>query len=275
VKLSARYRAGHVFREKKKQGPDKWFLRIKDDSGKKKKILLGTVEQLKTRRDALKAAEHHRLKANPDNPFSQGVSFGALLDRYVADEMPKRWSTQDSYGAWIRAYIKPKWGEYPVSKVEPYNVEQWLAGLELAPKSKGHIKNLMLIMFNCAMRWKLVPMGLNPMSLVRVPGSSKRLTASRVLSADEVIRLISHIEREPFRTAAWLSVCLGLEPSVLFALQWQDVNFDEMSVGIKRGIVCNHVGETKNEYRGVPLPLDGKLCGMLAAWKRVSEYQGG
>jgi len=274
VKRSARYRTGHVFREEKKLGPDKWFLRIADGSGKKKKIELGTLEELRTRRDALKAAEQFRLKANPDNPFSNGVTFGALLDRYVAEEMPKRWSTSDSYGAWIRAYIKPQWGEYHVSEVKPYGVEQWLKGLSLAPKSKGHIKTVMLSVFNCAMRWELVPMGINPMSLVRVPGGSKRQSVSRVLSADEVIRLISHIEREPFRTAAWLAVCLGLEPSVLFALQWQDVNLEAMSINIQRGIVCNHVDRAKNEYREAPLPLDEKLIEMLKSWKAVSEFSG-
>lgn len=269
---SSRYRLGHVEIEKKKRGPSIWILRITDESGKKRKIHLGTVEELKSKRAALKAAEQHRLKANPDNPFSQGVSFGALLDRYVSDEMPKRWSTSDSYGAWIRAYIKPKWGEYPVSEVKPYGVEQWLSGLTLAPKSKGHIKTVMLSVFNCAMRWELVPLGINPMSLVRVPGASKRLTTSRVLNADEVIRLISHIEREPFRTAAWLAVCLGLEPSVLFALQWQDVNFETLTLSIKRGIVSNHVGSTKNEYRDAPLPIDEKLSGMLQMWRRSTPF---
>src|SRR5437660_754451 len=52
--------------------------------------------------------------------------------------------------------------------------EQWLKQLELAPKRKGHIRSLMRIPFGSAMRYRLIPMTQNPISLVRVPGCAKR-----------------------------------------------------------------------------------------------------
>lgn len=53
-------------------------------------------------------------------------------------------------------------------------VEDWLKKLNLAPKSKSHLKNLMRVLFYAAMRWELIPYQHNPMNLVRVKDSSKK-----------------------------------------------------------------------------------------------------
>jgi integrase len=148
--------------------------------------------------------------ANPDNLQAKGVTFGALLDRYTKEEMPERFSTSESYTAWIRAHIRPKWGEYLISDVKPNAVEQWLNALDLAPKSLNHIKTVMRVVFNCAMRWELCPLEVNPISKVRVKAGNARETKARVLSGPEVKMLIEAIDAEPFRTMAWMSVCLGL-----------------------------------------------------------------
>jgi hypothetical protein len=56
--------------------------------------------------------------------------------------------------------------------MKPFGVELWLKKLALAPKTKGHLRNLLPVLFNCAMRWELVDIGENPMKLVRVRGGS-------------------------------------------------------------------------------------------------------
>jgi hypothetical protein len=37
--------------------------------------------------------------------------------------------------------------------VKPLLVEEWLSGLDRAPKSKGHLRSIMHILFNWAMKW--------------------------------------------------------------------------------------------------------------------------
>jgi len=75
-----------------------------------------------------------------------------------------------------------------------------LKRLPLAPKSKSHLKNLMRVLFNAALRWELIPYQLNPMSLVRVKDASKRKREPKALSADEFRRMLEYIP-EPFRLA--------------------------------------------------------------------------
>ena len=44
-------------------------------------------------------------------------------------------------------------------------VEQWLRDLELAPRTKVHIRNTMHVLFECAARWELIKE--NPITGVR------------------------------------------------------------------------------------------------------------
>jgi len=85
--------------------------------------------------------------------------------------------------------------------VKAFPVEQWLKSLDLAPKTRGHIHNIMRVMLNSAMRWELIELGENPMKLVRVRGISKRQREPRVLTLDECHRLLAQIDEN--LTALW------------------------------------------------------------------------
>jgi integrase len=54
--------------------------------------------------------------------------------------------------SWLRNYIKPKWAERSLDQMKPFALEDWLKRLSLAPNSKSHLKNLMRVLFNAAMR---------------------------------------------------------------------------------------------------------------------------
>jgi integrase len=65
---------------------------------------------------------------------------------------------------------------------EPALVQGWFRSLDLAPKTKGHIKALMHQLFEKAMLWKLRPIDRNPIELVRLKGISKRTKKPSVLT---------------------------------------------------------------------------------------------
>jgi hypothetical protein len=107
----------------------------------------------------------------------------------VAEELPARHSTASRYRCWLRNHIEPKWRNFPIQNIKPLLVEDWLKKLDLAPKSKAHLKTLMHVLFNAAMRWELIPYQHNSMSLVRVKDSSKRLKEPKLLTAQEFCAL--------------------------------------------------------------------------------------
>ena len=141
------------------------------------------------------------------------------MQRYLAEELPERHSTASRYRCWMKNHIEPKWRDFPIESIKPLLVEDWLKKLDLAPKSKAHLKTLMHVLFNAAMRWELIPYQHNPMSLVRVKDSSKRLREPKFLTAQEFCALLEHIP-EPFRTMCIVAMCLGLRVSEVLGLKW-------------------------------------------------------
>src|SRR5580698_1402323 len=97
--------------------------------------------------------------------------------------MPSRLSTARVYRSFLRNHILPQWGDTPIRDVQPRPVELWLRELDLAPKSKTHVRSLMHAVVDFAMWAGILEMGRNPISLVINKGASKRVRKARSLTA--------------------------------------------------------------------------------------------
>lgn len=282
-----RYQFGGLERKTRKHGPDVWAYRYRelqpDGTVKHKSKMLGTVEQYPSEAQAWKAAEVLRLSANPDNPAQNGVSWEALIDRYIATELPPRKDTADGYRNLLLNRIRPKWGQRALTDVKPFAVEEWLKSIRyldgskpLAPKSKKHIRNLMQLLYGCAMRWEFVPnTENNPFGgrMIRVENATKR-KKRRSLEIEEFHALLKHklIKIEPIRTMVTLAVCLGLRRSELFALRWSDIDWQKRTLRVVRRIVAGVLDEPKSERSKDPLPLADELIAVLSHWKMRARY---
>jgi integrase len=228
---------------------------------------------LKTEANAWRVIEYRKLDVNSDHPQGHAVTIGMLVNRYLETELPElRHSTASAYKSYLNNQIKPQWGGYPISKVKPLAVEQWLKGLDLAPRTKGHLHNLMRVLFNSAMRWELTEFGENPMKLVRVRGTSKRRREPLVLSVAQFHLLLEELD-EPFRTMVIVDLATGLRCSELFALKWCDVLWDDLTLLVRRGIVTGIVSDVKTKYSNAGLPLDPALAEVLLNWQRKTFFK--
>ena len=201
------------------------------------------------------------LGVNAESPMAASdVLIGTLIGRYEVEEMPKRYSTGSAYQSYLKCHIEPRWETTLIRNVKPMVVEDWLNALKLAPKTKSHIKQLLHVIFGCAMRWELTDK--NPISLVRVRGGSKRLKHPRILGPEEFGRLAAAV-KEPFRTMVMVAGCLGLRVSEIVGLQWGDFDFENQTALVQRGVVHGYVGDVKTEYSKDHLPLDPLLVDLL------------
>jgi len=88
-----RYQFGSIERKSRKKGSDVWVLRYResvDSSRMLRSLRIGTLDELPNEASAWKAAEAFRLAVNPDSLSGRQVSFGCLIDRYLAEELPDR-----------------------------------------------------------------------------------------------------------------------------------------------------------------------------------------
>jgi integrase len=182
--------------KKRRNGPEVWVLRYRetlaDGSKRAPGLIVGSIEKYPTESRARTASMSLLLSINQKKTEGVPVPFGAGIERYLAQELPERNSTASRYRSWLKNYVKLKSAECSLDEIKPLAVEDWLKRLTVAPKSKSHLKNLMRVLLNAAMRWELISYQLYPMSLVRVKDGSKRKREPKALSADEF--------RQMFRT---------------------------------------------------------------------------
>jgi integrase len=193
------------------------------------------------------------------------VTFGGICDRYIQEELPERYSTRKSYLSNIEIHLKPRWGDYLLEKIRPMAVEDWLKNLDMAPKSKAHIRSLMHLMYQCAARWELFTERRNPIGLVRVKNCTRRRQRPTILTVESFQAIVSAL-KEPYRTMVIIAQCLGLRVSEIAALKWNDFDFDRQQLLVQRSIVNNRVDDVKTEYSHDYVPLHDSLVEILLAW---------
>ena len=91
------------------------------------------------------------------------------------------------------------------------------------------------------------------------------------MTADDFHRLMSRPE-EPFRTIAPVSVSFGLRLSECLALKWQDVDWLNTTLPIRRSIVRQRMDETKTEYSSRPYAIEGAMFDVLETWKQTTRF---
>ena len=186
-----------------------WTFRFYDirPDGKRsyKRIRIGTKAQYPSEATALKAVDALRLSVNTGAFQAAPALFGVVIERYVREELPERFSTRVGYVSLLNNWIRPRWGGISVDEVRTLEVERWLKSLTLASNTKVNIRNLMHLLFEWARRWEL--MDKNPIELVRQ--SARRLQTPRRITGEEFRQLLEQLQ-EPCRTMAVLAACLGL-----------------------------------------------------------------
>jgi len=264
------YQFGWVERRKRSRGPAVWVWRFRqkqsDGRDKKLSVLLGTAQEIKSEAEAWRKAEAHHIHADSNRTPQGQVSFGALCNRHIAEAAPKRHSTRKSYMTILNKHVMPRWENVRISQVRPMYVQDWLINLNLTAATKGKIKALMHRLFERAMFWELIPTERNPMGLVEIPGSSRRVKKPVILIVNQYFAILELLV-EPYRTMVVVAQCLGLRVSEILALQWPDINFPELTMQVSRAVVDGIVDEVKTEYSEDDLPLDPDLATVLFNWK--------
>ena len=263
--LSNRHRTGSVAQDKRSKVWNFFWW----ENGKRKCKALG---RFATKAAAWKASKPLRdaLETTPQ-PKPGVPTVSTLVEQYRAEKMPRRHDTRGGYESWLRVYILPKWAESAITDLQARPVEMWLDSLQLAPKSKVHIRGILNALWNYAMWKQDIPMQVNPISLVKVKGASKRIRKPRSLTVEQFRLLVAQL-REPFNTLALMCVCFGLRISEALALKWADVNWLDVTLRVERGIVQQVVDDVKTDDSRKTLTISEDLLTVLRVWKQATQF---
>jgi integrase len=202
-------------------------------------------------------------------------------DRELREENKRRsWSTKTNYMDMLNHWILPRWEMTRLMDVKAYEVEEWLSTLTrkgnpkkpLENPTKQKIRNVFGVLFGHAQRFEFVPVGHNPIKLVRQSG--KRSSIPDILDESE-IRQLWHYAEPRERAAISIEFGNGLRASERFALQWKDTDLEEGTATVTKAIVKGHLGEVKTEVSRKLVPLHPYQIEALKEWRAVAPYPDG
>jgi integrase len=265
-----------------------WEYRYQDPLTRKRKSLYLSVEEFAKQTAAERHLEHLVLKLNDEHPALAVYDppFDAILDRFIEDERlleiksirpgertegvgELSYSTATGYLSNIKR-IRERWGTTPISRMKPMKVQEWLKGLDLAPKTKGHIKAVMHRLFEKAMLWELVEWQRNPMQLVEIKGISKRRKRPVILTFDQFF-LGFELVPQPYRTMVMLAICSGVRAEEVLAIEKPDIHFETLSLQLFRAVVHGRVKFVKTSCRSIQTSQQFCWTGFGSATARLGK----
>jgi len=207
------------------------------------------------------------------------MTVGELVAHFRVHELVERGDEGKSYSTRHRClsvlnkWILPHWEATALTQVRTVAIEDWLSRLSLARGTKAKIRKTMGLLFNNAIRWEFTSK--NPISgPVRGSGvrqSDKRQGIPDVLNEHEFHALQAALGLRD-RTLVWLATCCGLRRGELAGLKWEDVDFDQLTIMVRRSIVDQVVGNAKTDASQRHLPIDECIANLLQQWRSMSKY---
>lgn len=261
------YQRGSIRRVPRRRGDDVWEWRYRvRGKMKQEKFSVADFPTEKAMWTHLATAVR-RLNEGADKPAPIASTIGELVTRYQLEYLPTlAKSTRNTDGSMLRVHIEPRWGSVVIADLSPMAVDAWLKSLKLSPSSKGRARRLLKQLIDKAMFWGLIRIELNPMTLVKVKGVSKRQKKVELLTTAEVAALMAAL-KEPYSLMVLVAASLGLRVEELVALKWDDFDFPRRTLTIRRAFTHGELGPPKSDASAATLPVSPALVKSLEAYK--------
>src|SRR5437660_1995901 len=284
----ARFQRGSLRVERRSKG-DTWVLRYfitrpLDGRRVEHKLPVGLVRNFPTEHSAWEEVQrqHLHLQINKAD-FKGRVTFGDLAQHYRLHELgdqsesvePKSQTTIAGYERVLKNGVLDEWGKRDALGIRPLQVEQWLKALKveegLENPTLDKTRRVMSLVYKHGQRYGLIPRTeeANPMRFVRCKTTSDY--EAMILTPQQAFIVLMNLE-EPERTLTLLAASTGLRISECLGLQWEDVNFAESLIYVRRTWTCGRVGVPKSKASHAPVPLHPLLAEFMQEWKSKTSY---
>lgn len=180
-------------------------------------------------------------------------------------------NTHDNYAMYIRTHINPAIGSIILSKLKAIDIELFYA--KECKKYKGttvlQIHRILRKALSYAYMNKMLIE--NPTDFVEAPKKGERFVPD-IYSADEVLKLKDIVKGTIDELYVVLASGVGLRLSEILGLQWNDIDFDNKTIFIRRAVVKSMTHgivskPTKNDSSMRIISIGDNIISLLKEWK--------
>jgi integrase len=287
----ARYQNGSVRIEQRSEGPTwvfRYYVTRSDGRRVEHKTPVGLVQDVgSNERSVWREVDRQRLRetVNRNQPFrGKPKTFGQLAQHYIDHDLQedqseacieKAYTTTLTYKRILNNRVTPFFGKRGVLAIEPLEVEKWLKDLKKAEGLENptldKIRRVMNLVFKHGQRYGLIPRdeSANPMNWVRQQTTSNYTAV--IMSPPQAFEILMNIP-EPRRTLVLTDAATALRVSEILGLTWEDVNFSEQLMQIRRAYVWGRFKPPKSKASKAPVPMHPVLAGFLMVWHERTPY---
>src|ERR1022692_1643454 len=276
-----RFQRGSLRKEDRKAGPT-WVLRhyvTRQSDGKRveHKIPIGFVRDFKTESAAWAEVGRQNLSQQINEPASRGrVTFSDIAHHYVESELPERApSTAYLHRHIVHDFLIPRWGTNIAVGVKPLDAEKWLKALRqedgLANPTCAKVRAVMACVYKHSQRHGLIPRteDANPRKWVRCKTTSDYEPV--ILKPEQAFSLAQTFPPLE-RTLTLLAAATGLRVSECLGLQWQDLDFENERIYVRRTWLDGCIGKPKTKASGQPVAMGLALADIMKHWHSQTAY---
>lgn len=181
----------------------------------------------------------------------------------------------ETYKRTVETYLLPYFGSAYLNDIRPVNIQQFYKNL--APRCSQSVAHKTQIcinaIFNTAIENDLCFK--NPAKGLSF-SSTKENIEKRTYSEEQVRIILDYAKSHPNGISIILLLKMGLRRSELLGLRWEDINFSEKTLSVKRSVVVinniSTLGEPKTKNSVRTLPIDEECLHYLLSVDKTTPF---
>lgn len=238
-------------RDRNKNNPDKkpnWEYRFEAAKidGKRKHI---SKSGFRTKKEALEAGTKALAEYNNAGIHFEPteISVSDYLDYYFDQHIKinLKYNSQLGKLSIFENHLKPNLGHYKLKALNASVLQEYANGMKLKGLSKSSIEGI-LSSLSAALDYAVEPLHYiqnNPMRYVKFPKIEKKPKERIILEPEEWQKIIDRFPPPSrFYIPLMIGYYTGMRISEVFALTWDDVDFDNQTISVNKQVVKRNYG---------------------------------
>lgn len=233
-------------------------------NGKRKRI---TKSGFKTKSEAInsgiKALNEYRTMGHYFK--EEDISFSDYLDYWMEKycKVNLKYNTYSKYNTIIEKYLKPSLGYFKLTSLTSVKLNSFIVELcEKNKYSRAYFSNILKVLKG-AFREATDVFGFikyNPTLTLRLPRIDEEYKeVKHVYSQEEIDKILNRFKDNPTFTLAFLTSCFtGLRTGEVFALSWNDIDFENRIIHVNNNIYDKPKDNKGRWYIGSTKTKNGK-----------------